>query len=77
MKLFIVRAEVRGCPESILGGVYPTDQLAEARCEYLREEGWDTVWYDTVEMGFHGVDCELDNSWDTVWDGVDCELYNR
>ena len=64
MKLFIVRAEVRGCPESILGGVYPTDQLAESRCEYLREEGWDTVWYDTVEMGFHG-------------DGVDCELYNR
>ena len=65
MKLFIVRAEVRGCPESsrcctesILGGVYPTDQLAEARCEYLREEGWDTVWYDTVEMRFHGVDCE-------------------
>lgn len=61
MKLFIVRAEVRGCPESILGGVYPTDQLAEDRCEYLREEGWDTVWYDTVEMGTDGVDCELYN----------------
>ena len=60
-KLYIVRAEVRGSTESILGGVYPTDQLAEVRCEYLREAGLDTVWYDTVEMGTNGVDCQLYN----------------
>jgi hypothetical protein len=59
--LYIVRAEVSGSPESILGGVYPTDQLAEDRCEYLREEGWDIVWYDTVKMDTNGVDCELYN----------------
>ena len=62
MKLFIVRAEVRGSPESMIGGVYTTDQLADARCEALREDGWwDIVWYDTVEMGTDGVDCELYN----------------
>ena len=37
--IFIVRAEDRGAPESIIYGVYPTAKLALARIAVLEGEG--------------------------------------
>ena len=61
--IFIVRAEDRGAPESIIYGVYPTAKLAEARIALLEGEDFehDFAWYDEVKVGANGADCEFAN----------------
>jgi hypothetical protein len=61
--IFIVRAEYRGAPESIIYGVYPTVELARARMAVLEGEdyGYEITWYDEVKVGADGADCELAN----------------
>ncbi len=61
--IFIVRAEDRGAPESIIYGVYPTAKLAEARMAVLEGEDFehDFAWYDEVKVGANGADCEFAN----------------
>ena len=62
--IFIVRAEDRGAPESIIYGVYPTAKLASARVLFLRTDeayGHEYVWFDEVKVGAEGADCELAN----------------
>ena len=61
--IFIVRAEDRGAPESIIYGVYPTAKLAMARCAVLEGEDFehDYAWYDEVKVGPNGADCEFAN----------------
>ena len=61
--IFIVRAEYCGAPESIIYGVYPTAELAQARCAVLEGEefGYEITWYDEVKVGPEGADCELAN----------------
>jgi len=64
--IFIVRAEDRGAPESIIYGVYPTAKLAEARCAVLEDPNHsychDFVWFDEVlAVGPMGADCEFAN----------------
>jgi hypothetical protein len=61
--IFIVRAEYRGAPESIIYGVYPTVELALARIAVLEGEdyGYEITWYDEVKVGPEGADCELAN----------------
>ena len=61
--VFIVRAEDRGAPESMIYGVYPTAKLAEARIAVLEGEdfGHDFAWYDEVKVGPMGADCEFAN----------------
>ena len=61
--IFIVRAEDRGAPESIIYGVYPTVELAKARCSVLEGEdfGHEFTWYDEVKVGPMGADCEFYN----------------
>ena len=63
--IFIVRAEDRGAPESIIYGVYPTAKLAEARMAILEDSRHDFchdfVWYDEVKVGPAGADCEFAN----------------
>jgi hypothetical protein len=61
--VFIVRAEYRGAPESIIYGVYPTAKLALARIAVLEGEdyGYEITWYDEVKVGAEGADCELAN----------------
>jgi len=63
--IFIVRAEDRGAPESIIYGVYPTAKLAEARCAVLEDSRQDFchdfVWFDEVKVGPEGADCEFAN----------------
>jgi len=61
--IFIVRAEDRGAPESIIYGVYPTVELALARCAVLEGEdfGHGIVFYDEVKVGPMGADCEFYN----------------
>ena len=54
---YVVRAEVDGQPESYLAGVYPTEALAQARCDELEADGYDLTWYDVVEMGPMGGSC--------------------
>ena len=61
--IFIVRAEDRGAPESMIYGVYPTAKLAEARIAVLEGEDFehDFAWYDEVKVGPMGADCEFAN----------------
>ena len=61
--IFIVRAEYRGAPESFIYGVYPTAELAEARCVVLEGEefGYEIVFYDEVKVGPMGADCAFAN----------------
>ena len=63
--IFIVRAEDRGAPESIIYGVYPTVELARARMALLEDSRHafchDFVWYDEVTVGPNGADCEFAN----------------
>jgi len=63
--IFIVRAEDRGAPESIIYGVYPTVELAQARMAVLEDSRHefchDFVWYDEVKVGPAGADCECPN----------------
>ena len=61
--IFIVRAEDRGAPESMIYGVYPTAKLAEARIAVLEGEDFehDFAWYDEVKVGPEGADCEFAN----------------
>ena len=61
--IFIVRAEDRGAPESIIYGVYPTAKLARARMEVVKGEefGFDIVFYDEVKVDANGADCEFAN----------------
>jgi len=62
--IFIVRAEDRGAPESIIYGVYPTAKLASARVLFLRTDeayGHEYVWFDEVKVGPNGADCEFAN----------------
>ena len=63
--IFIVRAENRGAPESIIYGVYPTAKLAKARMAVLEDSRGDFchdfVWFDEVKVGPEGADCELAN----------------
>jgi hypothetical protein len=59
-KMYIVRAENRGAPESVICGVYPTKKLADARAKIVSDD-WEIVWYDMITMGKNGKDCELYN----------------
>ncbi len=61
--IFIVRAEDGGAPESIIYGVYPTAELAKARCAVLEGEdfGHEFAFFDEVKVGPEGADCELAN----------------
>jgi hypothetical protein len=61
--IFIVRAEYRGAPESIIYGVYPTVELALARIAVLEGEdfGYEITWYDEVKVGPEGADCKFAN----------------
>jgi len=61
--IFIVRAEYRGAPESIIYGVYPTAKLAKARMAVLEGEdfGYEIVFYDEVKVGPEGADCAFAN----------------
>jgi hypothetical protein len=61
--IFIVRAEDRGAPESMIYGVYPTAKLAKARIAVLEGEdfGHEFAWYDEVKVGPEGADCEFAN----------------
>ena len=61
--IFIVRAEDRGAPESMIYGVYPTAKWARARIAVLEGEdfGHDFAWYDEVKVGPEGADCEFAN----------------
>ena len=61
--IFIVRAEDRGAPESIIYGVYPTAKLALARIAVLEGEDFehDYAWFDEVKVGANGADCEFAN----------------
>ena len=62
--IFIVRAENGGAPESIIYGVYPTKELAMKRVTFLEEDddyGYEFVWYDEVNVGPNGADCQLFN----------------
>jgi hypothetical protein len=61
--IFIVRAEDSGAPESIIYGVYPTVELAQARCAVLEGEdfGHDFAFIDEVKVGPEGADCEFAN----------------
>lgn len=64
VKVFIVRAESGGCPESYIMGVYPTEALAQARCDSLENDGdycFEYVWFQTVDVGAEGSNCELCN----------------
>jgi len=66
VKVFIVRAENGGCPESYIMGVYPTEALAQARIDaiesnYIEEFCFEYVWFQTVNVGAEGADCELCN----------------
>ena len=64
-KIYIVRGETSGAPESIIYGVYPTEELAKARVLVLTSEfgdyGHDFVWFDIVNVGPNGADCALYN----------------
>ncbi len=64
-KIFIVRGEQRGAPESVIFGVYPTEILATARCNAIKsdEDNWamDYVWFDIVNVGPNGADCAIFN----------------
>lgn len=59
-KIFIVRGEDSGCPESVILGVYPTESLAMVRV-HEQEDNFEFVWFDVVETGTNGVDCMLYN----------------
>ena len=59
-KIYIVRAENRGEPESVICGVYPTPELAKNRVDYMENE-YDYSWYDVVNVGPNGADCALYN----------------
>ena len=61
--IFIVRAEDRGAPESIIYGVYPTAKLALARIAVLEGEdfGHEYAWFDEVKVSAVGADCEFAN----------------
>jgi hypothetical protein len=60
-KVFIARAEVRGAPESIIAGLYPTKAQAERRCRQMEEEGYDLTWYDIANVTAQGADLNLYN----------------
>ena len=61
--IFIVRAENSGAPESMIYGVYPTAELARARCAVLEGEDfeYDFAFFDEVKVGPMGADCEFAN----------------
>lgn len=62
--IFIVRAEMGGAPESVIYGVYPTVELAEARVKFLETDedyGYEFAWYDEVKVGPNGADTALFN----------------
>ena len=63
-RIYIVRAEDGMAPESYIMGVYPTEALAQARCDSLENDEeycFEYIWFQTVEVGADGADCELCN----------------
>ena len=62
-KIYIVSGENGGAPEKFIMGVYPTEALARARMEVIKGEdyGLEYVWFDVVEVGANGADCEFCN----------------
>lgn len=64
-KVYIVSAENGGEPEKFIMGVYPTEDLACARIKVLEDEdgdyGFEYVWFDVVEVGAEGADCNFCN----------------
>ena len=60
VKVYIVRAEYWWQRESYICGLYPTKQLADARCKYLKDnDGFGNVWLEIVEVGPEGGDCMI------------------
>lgn len=52
MKLFVVRGENGGEPESYLLGVYATEDEAEARVQEIYDEDeLELAWIEDVELG--------------------------
>ena len=65
-KVYIVRwGQGYNQPESYILGLYPTEELAEARIDMLvnNTESFDEdeIWIDEVEVGADGADCMLAN----------------
>ena len=64
VKVYIVRAEDGGVPESYIMGVYPTEALAQSRCDFLENDEnycFEFIWFQTVDVGADGADCDLCN----------------
>lgn len=59
-KIYIVRAEDGGAPESLIAGVYPTLELAMAR-EVALDGDFEFIWTDIIEVGPDGADCMIQN----------------
>jgi hypothetical protein len=61
MKLFLVRGENGGEPESYVFGVYATIAEAEARVKFISEDedegGYEYVWYEDMIIGEDVVNC--------------------
>jgi hypothetical protein len=58
-KVYVVRAQNYGNPESFLCGLYPTKADAEARIAVLKgdEYGFSYAWYDEVKVSPTSGDC--------------------
>lgn len=61
MKVYLVRGENGGEPESYVFGVYATEAEAEARVKFMStdedEGGYEYVWYDEMTVGEHTFQC--------------------
>jgi hypothetical protein len=49
---YLVRYENSGCPESWVGGLYSSKELAQDRVRLLELSGdYEEVWYDEIGLG--------------------------
>ena len=65
-KVYIVRfGQGYNQPESYILGLYPTEELANARLKAMtdKDEGFapDETWIDVIEVGPNGAECMLSN----------------
>ncbi len=55
MKVYLVRGENGGEPESYVFGVYKTEKEAKARVMFIEEDedegGFEYVWYEEMTLG--------------------------
>lgn len=61
MKVYLVRGENGGEPESYVFGVYKTEKEAKARVKFIEtdedEGGFEYVWYDEMTLGEDVMNC--------------------